>query len=205
MCFKEIEPNTLNETLISPKICYDCYRKFNPKFYSFKVNGINALAIYEYDNEIKEILFLLKGCRDIEISEVFFTYFLNELRIKYKGYVIVPAPSYVEDDKERTFNHVEEIFKPLKLPMLNLLIKTKRIKQANLKKEQRAEIKKYIEIKDCDLSGKKILLVDDVYTTGSTIKACLELIQSKKPKKVKILVMARRVINHQNKKIGVLQ
>ena len=40
-------------------------------------------------------------------------------------------------------------------------------------------------------SGKKVLIVDDVFTTGSTVNAMIDLIKPKNPKKIKILVMSK--------------
>ena len=40
------------------------------------------------------------------------------------------------------------------------------------------------------ISGKKILLVDDVISTGNSIKQSLKVLKEGNPKKIKILIIA---------------
>lgn len=48
------------------------------------------------------------------------------------------------------------------------------------------------------LKGKKVLLVDDVYVTGNTIKTCIGLIKQCDPKTIKVLVIAKSKDAKQN-------
>lgn len=174
------------------RICMKCYREITPAFIKFKVGDYKALAIYEYDERIKKLLYQFKGCFDIEIFDVFLSRFARELRLMYFDYIMVPIPSYKEDDEIREFNHVEEMFKILKLKTERVLEKTEKIKQANLSFKQRKEIKNFLKITNGDaIRNKKILLVDDVYTTGSTMSAAISLIEQYHPKRIEILVMSK--------------
>ena len=174
------------------RICMKCYREITPTFIKFKVGNYKALAIYEYDERIKKLLYQFKGCFDIEIFDVFLSRFARELRLMYFDYIMVPIPSYREDDEIREFNHVEEMFKVLKLKTERALEKTEKIKQANLSFKQRKEIKNFLRITNGDaIRNKKILLVDDVYTTGSTMSAAISLIEQYHPKRIEILVMSK--------------
>ena len=38
---------------------------------------------------------------------------------------------------------------------------------------------------------KKVLVVDDVFTTGSSVRAVIDLIKQGKPKKIAVLVVAK--------------
>ena len=197
LCFKEIKVNSLysltHEDLV---ICKKCIKDFKPRFIKFAVLGHKALSIYDYDDKIQALLYQFKGCFDYEIKDVFIKQFSKELSIYHKNYVVVPIPSYKGDDEIREFNHVEEIFKSLNLPIKKLLVKTKKVKQADRSFNKRKEIHKYLELVERpDLSNTKILLVDDVYTTGSTMKAAVKLIEQLHPKKIKILVLSK-TINH---------
>lgn len=173
-------------------LCKKCIQEFKPKFINFDVLGYKGISIYNYDQKIQALLYQFKGCFDYELKDIFMTLFARELSIMFHNYVMVPIPSYEKDDEIREFNHIVEMFSCLKLPVRRLIVKTKKVKQADRNFEKRKEINKYLELKENpDLSSYKILLVDDVYTTGSTMKAAIRLIEKLHPKKIKVLVMSK--------------
>ena len=156
---------------------------------------IDGLAIYEYDDNIKATLYQLKGCYDIELAPVLLNRFKKELHLMYKGYTMIPAPSYYKDDERREFKHVEEIFKCINLPIVYAIEKIFPFKQAEHTRKERGHISQHLQmVKPKAITGKKVLIVDDVSTTGATLKALVKLIRSAKPKSIKILVMSKRVI-----------
>lgn len=200
-CFEFIETNSIR-FLVGNKqfLCKNCLNKRKPKFESFVLDGIKGLSIYEYDDAYKGSLFTLKGCGDIELAKTFLNPYEREISLYYSDYYIIPAPSYIDDDLARGFNHVEEIFKPLKLDFIKIFSKKQRIKQSDLSSEKRAEVINNLEVKNnVDLTGKKILIVDDVMTTGCTIKAMIKLLKPLHPKRIKILVGARTRFSKKHK------
>ena len=138
------------------------------------------------------MLYLLKGAYDFEMSKYFLHHFKEYLSLKYWNYTLVFAPSYKGDDEERGFNHVVSIFSVLKLKSLQILHKIDKVKQSDLSSEERKNIGNHLSIDNVDLTNVKVLLVDDVYTTGSTISACIELLRKQGAKKIKVLVMSKR-------------
>ena len=84
-----------------------------------------------------------------------------------------------------------EIYKALGLKMLPIIKKNKAHKQSDMSFKKRFKIKKIFSIEDVDLKDKKILLVDDIFTTGSTVNSCIDLLKSKGAKTIEVLVIAK--------------
>ena len=201
ICFNKITDYSLYNLINkSNNLCEDCFGKFKARFYRFSVERYQALAIYEYDETIKEMLYKFKGCYDFELKDVFLSRYIKYLRIKYHGYVVITAPSYHIDDEKRGFNHVIEIYKALNLKIMPIIHKIKPHKQSDHTSKGRLDICEVLSIdENVSLKGKNVLLVDDVYTTGSTIFSCLQLIKKLHPKNIQILVLAKTKKKTKNK------
>ena len=96
----------------------------------------------------------------------------------------VPVPLHQERLKERGFNQTEEIFEDFfakkNIPLEKILIRrvaTPKLYQYG--KEDRQKILKgvFAAIKPLDLRGKNILIVDDIYTTGTTVSECAKVLK----------------------------
>jgi len=114
-------------------------------------------------------------------------------------YVLLPVPLEKRKLKWRGFNQAEEIGKEiskfLNIPLINdILFKIKEtLPQVELSEKEREEnIKGVFIIRNREkILGKKILLVDDVYTTGSTMKECVQVLKKAGAKEVIGIVIAR--------------
>ena len=81
--------------------------------------------------------------------------------------------------------------------MLKILKKVKNEKQAKKSKKQRMTSQNNFEITDINtVKNKKILIVDDVYTTGSSMNAAINLVKLGKPRKILVLVIAKNIEGH---------
>ena len=195
ICFKEINKYSMHSLVFKDSlICESCFNNFKPKFIHFRIGTIKGLSIYEYDENIKNLLYTFKGTYDIELKDVFLDRYFWYLRLIYKGFYLVPVPSFHLEDDKRGFNHVVEIYNRLKLPMLKIIDKTEDVKQAKQRKKDRLNAIKRFKINDTSIvKDKKILVVDDVYTTGSSVKAVIDLVRQGKPKKIAVLVVAKNI------------
>ena len=87
---------------------------------------------------------------------------------------------------------MEEIFSSLCLKEEKILTKNARMKQSSLSKKDREKISSVMVYKNkIDLSNKKVLIVDDVYTTGNSFRACLALVRKLHPKVIKACFLAK--------------
>jgi predicted amidophosphoribosyltransferase len=58
--------------------------------------GVFSLFI---TSKIRDLLYQFKGCADIELAPIFLAYQAPILRFLYRGYTLVPAPSFEERTK----------------------------------------------------------------------------------------------------------
>lgn len=113
--------------------------------------------------------------------------------------ILIPVPLDKKKLKIRGYNQSEELAKELskvlQIPMIpDNLVKIKSTKpQMELKKEEREKnLENAFKIKNPEkISGKKIFLVDDVYTTGSTIEECAKILRDAGAKIVWGIALAR--------------
>ena len=143
---------------------------------------------------MRSVIYQFKGCGDYELRTVLVENIQFWAKLRFSDYIVVPAPSWPKHDEARGFNHVYAIFEQLGLPMVKAIIKTADRKQSDQTAEGRKQIGKALGMnRPNSVKGKKVLLVDDVYTTGSTIRACIALLKKAKAKKIEVLVIAKTI------------
>lgn len=120
-------------------------------------------------------------------------------KTNFESFALIPVPLHIKRLKFRGFNPAEEIAKELskdlKISLLSdALVKMKQTPpQMELKKEERKEnIRNVFVCKKPEIiKNQKILLVDDVFTTGSTMEECAKVLKDSGAKEVWGVVVAR--------------
>lgn len=158
--------------------------------YSFAGAALDAIHRFKYNNHV-----ILAPAFAAMLSEA-----AGDMPATPSAMIIVPVPLHAKRLKERGFNQslliARGIAKKLKagLSYDNLCRTRPTEPQVGLKSRERAEnLKDAFNISDpAAFKDRKILLVDDVYTTGATIKECSKVLK-KAGADVYALTLARAV------------
>ena len=136
----------------------------------------NIYYIWDYDKVFKKLIFSYKYDRKISLSGVISGLIKEELKFiikKEKIDIVVSVPVSKRRMNERGFNQVDEILNNLNINYIKLkrIKNTKKMHKLLDEKLREENIKGsfYIDRK-IDLRNRKILLVDDIITTGSTLR-----------------------------------
>jgi ComF family protein len=184
--------------LVDGRICPTC-KKF------IKLNGLYFAAPYK-NNLVKQLITQFKYEPFVkELRETLARLIITHLELcdkkesDFSEFLLIPVPLEKKRLKWRGFNQTEEIAKELskflKIPVVNdVLYKIKEtLPQIKLATEARKENIKgaFLVKKRGKIVGRKILLVDDVYTTGSTINECARVLKDSGAKEVWGVTVAR--------------
>ena len=111
---------------------------------------------------------------------------------------LVPVPLAFSERFKRGFNQTEYLAKMISIksgiPQYNVLRKNRKTnRQTSLNRKQRLKnLKGAFETKKgCKIRGKRVLIIDDVYTTGATANACAAALKKECPASIGVLTFAR--------------
>lgn len=169
--------------------CMDCEKKVH----AFR----QGKAVFSYQKDMKESMYRFKYANRREYADFYAKTAAERygMWIKRKGIdVIIPVPMYGGKKRKRGYNQAESFAKSLereiKIPADKKLVR--RIKntvpQKQLNDRQRREnLKGAFQLRTNIVKYRKILLVDDIYTTGSTADAVAECLRMAGAKEVYVL------------------
>ena len=160
------------------------------------------LFAYQYKDEIRNKILSFKFGDKPELSDTFVKVLLNNQKICgfLKNYdIIIPVPMQAKKKKIRGYNQTELIAKKfaIKLGLEYLQDVLKKCKstamQSSLSLEERQSnvIGAYKLDNVQKILNKKIILFDDIYTTGSTARECVKTLKIANPKEISVLVLAK--------------
>lgn len=174
-----------------PRLCHPCRKA------PLQIDGIRAVGYLEGTLRTAIHRFKYSNLRPLAtpLGQLMAQYLLyNQLPVD----VVVPVPLHSQRLKERGYNQAallaKGITETLDLPLLdNALLRVKStVPQVGLGARQRRDnVKGAFHCADVDLKEQRVLLIDDVCTTGATLEACSLALRGSGVSAVWGLVLAR--------------
>lgn len=166
--------------------CYDCSRR--------KHVYDKGIGLFSYSDELKKSIYRFKYNNKREYAKFYgeeMVRHLGDIINEWDADMIIPVPLHKSRLIERGYNQAELIAKelskgvgiPVKKDVLVRNKKTKPQKWLN-EKERKDNIEKAFTIRKNIVKLKKVVLVDDIYTTGSTVDSCARELKDKGAEKV---------------------
>lgn len=119
---------------------------------------------------------------------------------KYAYDLVTAVPMHPCKLKERGYNQASLLGKKLanyfKIPFGDDIIYEKKYKVSQTKldkKERETNIEGSFGVQ-CSLSGKRIIIVDDIFTTGCTLSECSSKLKEKGAKNITAITLAKTLI-----------
>lgn len=180
-------------------LCEDCKRKLEKIEQNTEIKNCNEYIdrqfwIFEYKDEIRDRLIEYKFGDSSYLYRFFTEIILNNKEIV--RYVedfdyIIPVPLHRNRLRNRGYNQAELISKQISKNGVNVIFCNNLLKRAKntrpqslLNKDERAlnidgAFKINSSINLLYFQNKKILLFDDIYTTGATVTECAKVLKSR--------------------------
>lgn len=154
--------------------CMDCIRWQKNKLQYLDGNT----SIFNYNDFMKEIISRIKYRGDYKLMRIFKELIKEQVKfLKNEEFIIIPIPLSEERHVERGFNQAEAFGKACGFKMVNALTRIHSEKQSKKSRSERLRSEQVFRLESFDLGDKKILLLDDIYTTGTTLQHASQILK----------------------------
>lgn len=144
------------------------------------------ISCFYFENSVKKLIYRFKFDKKLLLGKLIAEYMSSAIADKYKDFTfdfVTFVPSNYIKRVFKGFNSAEilarNISDELNLPVVDTLGSKFHLKsQKSMSKKLRMKkIRGRFFVKESDLKGKHILLIDDIMTTGSTLSECARVLK----------------------------
>jgi competence protein ComFC len=182
--------------LSHPGICVSC-NEIHP-LYEAKRSWV------VFEGPIRHALHSLKYRRNVALGDVLARYLAEYVHtLGWQADMVVPVPLGRQRMKERGYNQAALLAQPLSIiqhwcysPRAVFRVRETRSQVGLSAPERRENLSEAFRADPARVSGKIILLIDDIATTGATVSACSDALVKAGAKAVYALTLARALPHH---------
>lgn len=184
-------------------ICYKCNREmalFQDKRGMSRFKNIDLYFVAPYYKQYKSLLLRFKFKKQTylfkKISYLMAAYYLNKK--KDVPEIVIPMPLGKIKERQRGFNQsylLASGFSDVTGSDLKVYLNREDCKQLSLDKSNKRSVLIANLMKadsTINIKGKKVLVIDDIYTTGSTMRESLRVLENYQAKEISYLFFARQ-------------
>lgn len=165
---------------------------------------IEARTLYPYVPPLQDAICLLKYRGKVALVPALVRLMVNHLPPRDRFDVVVPVPLHPDRLRAREFNQslllADRIARHLRLPFSSgtLVRLASSAPQTTLSRKERLKnLRGAFAVRDPGrIAGKRVLLIDDVFTTGATMNECANTLTRDGAAEVFALTLARTVESH---------
>lgn len=179
----------LDERFRIEDLCHDCFRwEEDPEWQGYLEKNH---SIFLYNDFLKELIAKFKFRGDYTLAKVFIHYIIEKLA-KIEWDLLIPIPLSTDRLYERGFNQAAALITVSGFAPAEILTRIHSEKQSKKSRKERIHLPQVFQVEsNIDLQTKKVVIIDDVYTTGSTLRHAAKLLQAAGATSIQSLTIAR--------------
>jgi ComF family protein len=162
-----------------------------------------ARSLFQYHGSVRNLIHRIKYNDDGYALRALASLAIEHVSLDYlKPDIIIPVPLHSKRLRKRGFNQslrlAGAIFPhiPSGIDILARTLNTKPQTELSMKERHRNVRNAFETASPLPEGVKTILLLDDVYTTGATVRACAKTLKRAGARKVHVFTVARTIIDH---------
>ncbi|WP_022793390.1 ComF family protein [Marinococcus halotolerans] len=160
------------------EVCADC---LSWRRRSEDVRWVKNVSLFHYDDWMQAWTARWKFRGDAVMAAAFYYGLRRAYRQHFRGFVPVPVPLAPLRMQERRFNQAEVLAAGLKVPYVLALERPEREggKQSKQTKRERLQTVRGFTVPAPEIiSGRNVLIIDDIYTTGATVRESAQVLEA---------------------------